>query len=143
MAVNLDTEALGDNDDLMIEMNTTPLIDVMLVLLVMLIITIPIQLHTVNIEMPTGVKTAPEQLPPVVRIHINAAQQIMWNGTLLPDRAALEAQLLTVAQQSNPPEIHVAPSGQVSYALVTSVLASAQRAGLQKVGIVGIEEAAR
>jgi biopolymer transport protein ExbD len=139
MAMHIDQEALGDDAELMMEMNTTPLIDVMLVLLVMLIITIPVQLHTVSVDMPSSTKPNPDKVPQIVRIDISAAQQIFWNAEYLPDRAALEARLLAAAQQADPPEIHVNPSAQVSYALVTAVLASAQRTGLQKVGIVGAD----
>jgi biopolymer transport protein ExbD len=139
MAMHIDQEALGDDAELMMEMNTTPLIDVMLVLLVMLIITIPVQLHTVSVDMPSSTQPTPDKVPQIVRIDISAQQQIFWNTEYLPDRAALEARLLAAAQLPEPPEIHVNPNAQVSYALVTSVLASAQRTGLQKVGVVGAE----
>ena len=139
MAMHIDQEALGDDAELMMEMNTTPLIDVMLVLLVMLIITIPVQLHTVSVDMPSGALTPPRDAPPIVRIDIDSAQQIFWNREMVSDRATLEARLLGAARQSIPPEVHLRPDAQVSYALVTSVLASAQRAGLQKVGIVGAD----
>src|SRR5205823_14196584 len=76
--------------DVMLDINTTPLIDVMLVLLVMLIITIPIQLHSVNLNMPIGNPPPPLVLPEVVKIDIDPSSVVYWNGLPLSDRAALE-----------------------------------------------------
>ena len=86
-----------ESSEPMMEINTTPLIDVMLVLLVMLIITIPIQLHAVNLNMPTG--TPPPQLTPpeVVKVDIDDAGRIWWNGEIVPDRATLEEKLAGAA----------------------------------------------
>src|SRR5437762_12074031 len=75
--------------DVMIDINTTPLIDVMLVLLVMLIITLPIQLHSVNLNMPTGNPPPPLVLPEIVKIDIDEASRVYWNGEWMPERAAL------------------------------------------------------
>ena len=75
----------------MIDINTTPLIDVMLVLLVMLIITLPIQLHSVNLNMPTGNPPPPLVKPEVVKLDIDACSVVYWNGEAMPDRATLEA----------------------------------------------------
>jgi len=86
--------------DVMIDINTTPLIDVMLVLLVMLIITLPIQLHSVNLNMPTGNPPPPKVLPEVVKIDIDSSDTVYWNGVALPDRATLEEKIQSAATQS-------------------------------------------
>ena len=120
--------------------NITPLIDVLLVLLVMLIITIPVHFHAVNMELPNN-GPAPEALPPpVVRIEISATQQVFWNGDLLPNRKDLEGRLSGVAQLSSPPEIHIHAAATAKYDGVAAVLSSAQRLGLQKIGVVGLDE---
>jgi len=129
----------ADEDELMMDINTTPLIDVMLVLLIMLIITIPVQLHAVNLDMPVA-KTAPPPTPPlVVRIDIDANSVISWNGQALPDRAALQVQLRQAALLQPQPELHIRAHPQAKYAAAAAVLAGAQRQGLNKLGILGTE----
>ena len=131
----------GDEDDaeVMVEMNTTPLIDVMLVLLVMLIITIPVQLHSVNLEMPSAAAPPPPVEPQVVRIDVLPGGQLLWNGEAL-GRTALEAKLAQAAAQPDAPEIHLRPDRSAKYEVVAGVMASAQRLGLTKIGIVGSEQ---
>jgi len=143
MAMNIGNSTAGEEAEVMVEMNTTPLIDVMLVLLVMLIITIPIQLHSVNIEMPVG--TPPPQVvePEIVRIDVTPANQVLWNGEVLDGRGALEARLQAAAAQPVQPEIHVRPDSAARYDTVAGVLSSSQRFGLQKIGIVGSEQFAQ
>ena len=126
--------------EVMVEMNTTPLIDVMLVLLVMLIITIPIQLHSVNLELPSATAPPPEREPQVVRIEVTGAGQLVWNGELLADRGALETRLQAAAALPEQPEIHLRPDRRAKYDNVAAVLAAAQRLGLNKVGLVGSEQ---
>jgi biopolymer transport protein ExbD len=126
--------------EVMVEMNTTPLIDVMLVLLVMLIITIPIQLHSVNLELPSASAPPPPVEPQVVKIDILPGGQVLWNGEALPGRDALEAKLAVAAAQSDAPEIHLRPDRSAKYDTVAGVLAAAQRHGLAKVGLVGSEQ---
>ena len=132
----------GDRDpEVMIDINTTPLIDVMLVLIIMLIITIPVQLHAVNLAMPAG---APPTAPPVVvTVDIDFDGTVIWNGDTLPDRAALETRLRAVAAQRDQPEVHVRPNKLVEYRAVAMVLAAAQRLGVTKLGMVGNEQYAR
>src|ERR1700730_7815132 len=96
----------GDGE-LMIDINTTPLIDVMLVLLVMLIITIPIQLHSVNLNLPTGNPPPPLVKPEVLKIDIDGSGTIYWNGEVVPDRATLEDKLTVAAAQAPQPELHL------------------------------------
>jgi biopolymer transport protein ExbD len=131
----------GSKDpDVMIDINTTPLIDVMLVLLVMLIITIPIQLHAVNLNLPTGNPPPPITLPEVVKLDIDDQSKVYWNGEVLPDRATLEAKISEAAKQSVQPEVHLRPNKLAKYSVVAGVMASAQRLGLTKIGIVGSEQ---
>lgn len=138
MGMNLGTDQSGE-DGLMMDINTTPLIDVMLVLIIMLIITIPAQLHAVNMDMPTASQAAPKD-PVVVRIDINAQSQWSWNGKLLDGRAELEAQLAQAAAQQPQPELHIRTHGQARYEAAVTVLTTAQRFGLTKLGMVGTEQ---
>jgi biopolymer transport protein ExbD len=131
--------ASGD-DEPMIEMNTTPLIDVMLVLIIMLIITIPIQLHSVNMNMPTGNPPPPLVQPDVVKIDINETSQIFWNGVAVVDQADLEAKMVAAAAMTTQPEIHLRPNKGAKYDIFAYVMTAAQRTGLTKIGIVGHEQ---
>jgi len=122
------------------EMNTTPLIDVMLVLLVMLIITIPIQLHSVDLNLPSGKAPPVASEPEIVRIDIDFDGTLLWNGEVVADRAALEARMKEKAAQAVQPEVHLRPNKLVKYERVAAVMASAQRLGLKKLGVVGNEQ---
>ncbi len=130
----------GAEPDVMAEINTTPLIDVMLVLLIMLIITIPIQLHSVNLDMPAGNPPSPAVKPEVVRIDIDAANGIRWNGETIAGTAELEARLQNAAAQRMQPELHVRPDRSAAYKTVAAVLAAVQRHGLSKIGLAGGEQ---
>jgi biopolymer transport protein ExbD len=132
-------KASGD-PDVMIDINTTPLIDVMLVLLVMLIITIPIQLHSVNLNLPTGNPPPPLVIPEVVKIDVDSSSAVYWNGEALPNREALEERLAAAASQAVQPELHLRPDKNARYEIVAAVMASSQRLGLTKIGIVGSEQ---
>jgi biopolymer transport protein ExbD len=138
MAMNLSTG--GGDPDVMVDINTTPLIDVMLVLLIMLIITIPIQLHSVNLNMPAGNPPPPTAEPVVVTIDIDFDGTVLWNGEALADRGALEAKLAQAAALPDQPEVHIRPNKLVEYKSVATVLASAQRLGVTKLGMVGNEQ---
>ena len=138
MAMNVGSGG-GDQDPIM-DINTTPLIDVMLVLLVMLIITIPIQLHSVNLNLPTGNPPPPLVKPEVLKIDIDSSGVIYFNGEVIPDRAAVEARFKTYAEQQVQPELHLRPDKAAKYSIVAMVMASAQRLGLTKIGIVGSEQ---
>ena len=137
MAMNVGTGGGGGEPDVMIDINTTPLIDVMLVLIIMLIITIPIQLHSVNLNMPIG---NPTKEPVVVTIDIDFDGTVSWNGEPVPDRNALEARLSRAAAEPDQPEVHIRPNKLVEYKSVAAVLASAQRLGVTKLGMVGNEQ---
>ena len=140
MAMNVGSRGGSGDPEVMIDINTTPLIDVMLVLLVMLIITIPIQLHSVNLNMPTGNPPPPLVLPEVVKIDIDPSSVVYWNGEAMPSREAIEAKMTAAAAQQVQPEIHLRPDKAAKYAIVAAVMASAQRIGLTKIGIVGSEQ---
>jgi biopolymer transport protein ExbD len=132
----------SDEDDAreMVDINTTPLVDVLLVLLVMLIITIPIQLHSVNLEMPSVNAPPPPVEPAIVQLDVTPAGTFTWNGEPLASREALEARLRDAAAKADPPEIHLRPDRAAKYEAVAAALASAQRFGLQKIGLVGSEQ---
>jgi biopolymer transport protein ExbD len=132
--------AAGDESEVMIEMNATPLIDVMMVLLIMLIITIPAQLHSVNLDMPAPTQVQRKTDPVVVRVDVSAGDVVSWNGKALTDRAELDARLKEAAVQQPQPEIHIRSHARARYATVAGVLAGAQRNGLHKLGIVGSEQ---
>ena len=129
-----------DEPEVMMDINTTPLIDVMLVLLIMLIITIPVQLHSINLDMPTGTPPPVTKKPTTVRIEIDARNVVRWNDKTLSDRTELDTLLQQASQQQPQPEIHIKPQGKAKYEAVAGVLASAQRNGLTKLGIVGSEQ---
>jgi biopolymer transport protein ExbD len=140
MAMNVGSGGGSGDPDVMMDINTTPLIDVMLVLLVMLIITIPIQLHSVNLNMPIGNPPPPLVLPEVVKIDVDDQSRVYWNGEWLQERSALEDKLKEAASKAVQPELHLRPDKAAKYAIVAGVLASSQRLGLTKIGIVGSEQ---
>jgi len=125
--------------EVMMDINTTPLIDVMLVLIIMLIITIPVHLHAVNLSLPQGKAPPSEQPPVVVTVTIGADGSVMWNDVAVSDQATLEAKLRQAATQANPPEVQLRPDGSAAYGTVARVLAAAQRSGVSKLGMVGNE----
>ena len=134
----------SDNDaEVMVDINTTPLVDVLLVLLVMLIITIPIQLHSVNLEMPGSNTPPPPVQPEVVQIDVTPAGVFVWNGQPLAGRAELDERLRQAATAPEQPEIHLRPHSTAKYDSVAAALASAQRLGLTKIGLVGSEQFAQ
>jgi biopolymer transport protein ExbD len=126
--------------EVMVDINTTPLIDVMLVLIIMLIITIPIQTHAVKLNMPVGTPPPPTAPPQVVQIDIDFDGTLIWNGETLSGRSELDARLKNAAAQADQPELHLRPNKLVKYRHVAGVMASAQRLGLTKVGVIGHEQ---
>ena len=130
-----------DDGSPMMEMNTTPLIDVMLVLLIMFIITIPIQNHAVKLDLP---QPNPNDAPPPVdpiknKIVVTQAGGILWNG--LPVNLVQLRQYLDVSQQMNPvPELHLQPEPNARYETVSQVLVTTKQAGVTKMGFVGNEQ---
>jgi biopolymer transport protein ExbD len=133
MAMNVGSSGSGGEPDVMMDINTTPLIDVMLVLIIMLIITIPVQLHSVNLNMPVGTPPPPLKEPVVVTIDIDFDGTVLWNGEP-------EARLARAAAEPDQPEVHIRPNKLVEYKSVAAVLASAQRLGVTKLGMIGNEQ---
>jgi biopolymer transport protein ExbD len=143
MAMNVGTGGSSQDPSVMIDINTTPLIDVMLVLLVMLIITIPIQLHSVNLNMPIGNPPPPLEEPVVITVDVDFDGTIYWNGEIIPTKAALEERLVAAAAQPVQPEVHLRPNKLAEYKDVAMVMAAAQRLGVTKLGLVGNEQFVR
>ena len=132
----------GSDAEVMMDINTTPLIDVMLVLLVMLIITIPIQLHAVNLEMPVGVPPSDLVKPEKVQIDIDEKSIVYWQG--LPVTAQeLEQKMALVSQMPLQPEIHLRPNKDCQYAVFANVLSTSKRQGLSKLAVIGSEQFVR
>ena len=131
----------GDDGEVMVDINTTPLIDVMLVLLIMLIITIPIQTHAVKLNMPVNQKNVIPPPPPViVEIAVDFDGTIGWNNEIVKDRADLETRLYRLTLMPDQPEVHLEPNKLAPYKYVAEVMAEAQRLGVTKIGIVGNEQ---
>jgi biopolymer transport protein ExbD len=131
----------GGEGEPMMEINTTPLIDVMLVLLIMFIITLPVLTHAVKLDMPRPNSNPPPQTEPVepIRLEIDFDGSIIWNGNQVPFEA-LEGYFRTEARKDKQPELHVRPNRRANYDTVAKVLAVAQRNGMQRIGFVGNEE---
>ena len=131
----------GGEDEPMMEINTTPLIDVMLVLLIMFIITLPVMTHAVKLDMPQARNNPPPtdlQVEPI-RIDIDWDGSIIWNGSLV-QLDQLEGYFRTEAARNPQPELHVRPERRANYDTVAKVLALAQRNGMQRIGFVGNEQ---
>jgi len=140
MAMTTGPAITAGDPEVLIDINTTPLIDVLLVLLVMLIITIPMQTHAVKLNLPQANQPPALVQPQVVEVDIDFDGTILWNGTIVPNRQSLDAQLAAIAAEPTQPELHVRPDKLTDYKYVAEVLASAQRLGVQKIGIVGYEQ---
>jgi biopolymer transport protein ExbD len=136
----MQTTGSNQEGEPMMDINTTPLIDVMLVLLIMLIVTIPPQTHAVKLDLPVN---QPNQPPPPIEpvtnvVSINAQDQVLWNG--VPVTMVQLRQYLDTTQQMNPiPELHLQPDATARYEIVDEVLAITKKAHVQKMGCVGNE----
>jgi len=142
MGMNVGSSSGSGEPEVLMDVNTTPLIDVMLVLLVMLIITIPIQLHTINLDMPPPSNQPPQQDPVVHTVMIDFDGTIYWDETALPNIDAVNAKMQEVGTMpvADQPEIHIKPNKLVDYGVVAAVMASAQRNSVKKMGMVGNEQ---
>lgn len=130
----------GGEDEVMVEMNTTPLIDVMLVLIVMLIITLPIQTHAVKMDMPISSSPPPMELPVIISIDVDFDGTMRWDGNVIRDGEMLKNYMLHAANMQPKPEVHLKPHKLAKYDVVAKILATAQRLGLTNIGIVGNEK---
>jgi biopolymer transport protein ExbD len=127
----------GDNrhSQPMAEINTTPMVDVMLVLLVIFIITAPLLTHSIKIDLPqAGSQSNPEK-PDIVTLSINAQGKLFWNDTPFKD-TELESRLTTAAQSKPQPELHLRADKTTNYQQLAVVMSSAQKAGIEKLGFV-------
>jgi biopolymer transport protein ExbD len=141
MAMNVGGPSSASQEpEVMLDINTTPLIDVMLVLLIMLIITIPAQLHSVNLDMPVSAPPTKKVDPVVIKIEVKADSTVLWNGKAVGSKADLEARLQEASLLQPQPELHIRSHAKAKYEAVAAVLAGAQRKGLNKLGIVGTEQ---
>jgi biopolymer transport protein ExbD len=129
----------GGDDEPMMDINTTPLIDVLLVLLIMFIITIPVMTHAVKLDMPQSSNAASDVQPVVINIEIDFDGTILWNGTEVT-MDSLDNYFRREAAIDPQPELHIYPNKRAAYDVVARVLASAQRNGLRKIGFIGNEQ---
>ena len=139
MGMNVGSSGGSSEPEVMMDINTTPLIDVMLVLLVMLIITIPIQLHAVNLEMPVGAPPTNLIKPEKIQIDIDEKSTVYWQG--LPVTALeLDEKMNDIAKAEPQPEVHIRPNKTSQYAVFANVLSSSKRLGLTKIAVIGAEQ---
>ncbi|RLU02443.1 MAG: biopolymer transporter ExbD [Ketobacter sp.] len=126
---------LDDNDEVMSEINMTPLVDVMLVLLIIFIITVPVLTHSVKVDLPQASNTPNELKPHTIAISVSADGSIHWNDETIT-YAELEQRLQQEATTPQQPEIHLRGDKQVAYEHMIRVMAAVQRAGIEKLGFV-------
>jgi len=129
----------GADDEPMMEMNMTPLIDVLLVLIIMFIITIPVMTHAVKLDMPRPTNAPKLSEPVVIQLEIDFDGTVLWNGSAVTVDD-LDAYFRREAANDPQPELHIRPNKRASYDVVARVLAAAQRNGLLKIGFVGNEQ---
>ena len=129
---------LSDQEEhgIMSEINTTPLVDIMLVLLIIFLITIPIITKTVPVVLPKAVNTATKTKPENINISVDSAGQIWWNGVFVPDRDTLIKRVVVEAVKVPQPEVHIRGDANVRYEAIGRTLYSIQRGGLTKVGFI-------
>jgi len=140
MGMNVGNSSGSGDPEVMVDINTTPLIDVMLVLLIMLIITIPIQLHAVNLNMPVGTPPPNDIKPEIVKIDIDEKSVVYWQGVPVESQQDLQAKMQALAALPVQPEIHLRPNKVSKYAVFANVLADTKRIGLTKIGVIGAEQ---
>jgi len=128
----------GD-DDSMCDINTTPLIDVMLVLLIVFIITIPVLTHAVKLDNTIGNPPPPTTQPEVINLEVDFDGTILWNATPV-DMPTLTQYLASEAEKVPQPEVHLRPNKRAKYDIVAKVLAACQRNKIKKIGFVGNEQ---
>lgn len=131
----------GAEGEPMMEINTTPLIDVMLVLLIMFIVTLPVSTHAVKLDMPRPNQNPPpvEEVQEPIRLEIDFDGTIIWNGSVV-QLGQLESYFQIESRKNPQPELHVRPDRRANYDTVAKVLAIAQRNGMERIGFVGNEQ---
>jgi biopolymer transport protein ExbD len=133
---------VGGTGTTFVDINTTPLIDVMLVLLVTLIITLPVMTHAVKLDMPNANNPPPppNQQPEVIDLEIDFDGTVVWNGTPVTGIPQLEGYFNAERDKDPQPEIHLRPDRRAKYDIVAKVLAAAQRNHMKKIGFVNVAE---
>ncbi len=124
-----------DTDDVMNEINMTPLVDVMLVLLIIFIITVPVMKHAVNIDLPRATNQAQDVKPETIRLTVDAQGTYYINEAPIDDKE-LAPRFQSAAAQSPQPELHIRGDKSVRYERVAQAMAAAQHAGLHKIGFI-------
>jgi biopolymer transport protein ExbD len=124
-----------DSDEVMNEINMTPLVDVMLVLLIIFIITVPVMKHAINIDLPRATNQPQDAKPETIRLSVDAAGAYYWNEAPIND-ASLVPQLQAAAARQPQPELHIRGDKAVRYERVAQAMAAAQQAGLHKIGFI-------
>lgn len=124
-----------ENDDVLSEINMVPLIDVMLVLLIVFIITVPVIKHSVNVDLPQAATQVSSEKPQTIKLSVDAQGQYHWNNTPVSDEE-LSTRLAAISQQEPQPELHIRGDKSVRYERVAQAMAAAQRAGVRKLGFI-------
>ena len=124
-----------ETDEVMNEINMTPLVDVMLVLLIIFIITVPVMKHAVNIDLPKASNVAQDAKPETIRLTVDAAGAYYWNEAPIAD-ADLPLRLKEAAGKTPQPELHIRGDKAVRYERVAQAMAAAQQAGVRKIGFI-------
>jgi biopolymer transport protein ExbD len=135
MAMNL-ANADGDEDEMNATINTTPLVDVMLVLLIIFLITIPVVTQSVQLDLPKERNLPTQTKPENIVIAVNRDGEIFWGMEQMPDVETLVTRLKAVSVKEPQPEVHIRGDGEVRYESVGRVVLAAQRAGIYKVGFI-------
>jgi biopolymer transport protein ExbD len=136
MAMSIGPIGSGDEDELLGSINTTPLVDVMLVLLIIFLITVPVVTHTVPVSLPRETNQPTQTAPQNINISVDAAGQIYWNQTPVAGLAALQTKLNAAASNNPQPEVHIWGDQNARYQSIGEVLYAAQRAGIEKIGFI-------
>ena len=136
MAISLGPSESGDEDEVMSTINTTPLVDVMLVLLIIFLITIPVVTHTVPVRLPQEAVQPSSPKPGTVTLAVDRHGRVWWNEEAVSDSAALTARLAAAAAAKPQPEIHVRGDREAAFEDVGGVLTALQAAGIAKVGFI-------
>ena len=124
-----------ETDDVMNEINMTPLVDVMLVLLIIFIITVPVMKHSVNIDLTRASSSPQDSKPETIRLSVDAKGQYYWNEQLVAEKD-LESRLGAEAAKQPQPELHIRGDKETRYEFVAQAMAAAQRSGLRKIGFI-------
>jgi biopolymer transport protein ExbD len=136
MAMAVGPSSDGDEDEVMSAINTTPLVDVMLVLLIIFLITIPVVTHTVPVELPKERNVPTQTKPENILISVNRDGDVYWGQELIPDAEALLKRLKKVAVMNPQPEVHIRGDMDARYQAVGKVVVACQRAGIAKIGFI-------